>query len=110
MSLNIYDFKKFDGYAKTKDQGDYELRIYLKGKCNVETAICSHIIDNGESKFFLYNFIVDKDHLKNMEDMNWFGSIKEITLYVDKITPYLSKFITYALKNKVDVKLITLPF
>lgn len=110
MSLNVFNFDKYDGIAETENQGDYEMRIYLKGKCNVETAICTRVVEKGTPTFYLYNFIVDKDHLKNMKDMNWFKPINKITLYVDKVDGYLAKFISYALKNKVEVHIITKPF
>lgn len=106
MSLNVYDFNKFDGIAETDNQGDYELRIYLKGNCNCETVILSKC----EGVYNIYNFIVDEAHLKNMLELNWFAPITKITLYVEKVNRYLTKFINYALKNKVEVKLITKPF
>lgn len=112
MSLNIYNFDHFDGYAKCENQGDYELRIYLIGHCNCEIAICS-MVENGEERLYnLYNFICDKDHLKNLRanKVNWFKPITELELYVDEVSTFLCKFIQFAIENKVDVKLNALPW
>lgn len=106
MSINIYDFNKFDGFAETDKQGDYELRIYLKNNCNCSTVICS----KHDEVYNLYNFIIDEDHLEKMLDLNWFLPITKITLYVNKVDRYLTKFINYALKCGVTIKLITKPF
>lgn len=108
MALRIFDFNDFAGIATTKEQGDYELRVYLydENQTNVDVAI----ITKHKDEYNLYNFILDKDHLSNMQDINWFHPIEKITLYLSKITQRTTRFLNYALKNKVDIEIITKPF
>lgn len=106
MAIQIYNFNEFDGIAKTENQGNYELRIYLRGNCNCDVVILTKV----ENEYNIYNFICDKDHLKNMKDLDWFNPIKEIILYLDKIDNNTKQFINYALKNNVEVKITKKPF
>lgn len=112
MSLNIYNFDNFDGYAKCDDQGNYELRIYLKGHCNCELAICSMVEEKGEKTFNLYNFICDKEHMKNLRanKVRWFAPITEIELFVDEVSSFLCKFIQFAIENDVKVTINSMPW
>lgn len=106
MAIQVYNFNKFDGYAKVKDYPDYEFRIYFNGNSNTLATICSKLKDGNE--YYLYNFIAGIEHLKNMkkEKVNWFDGISEIILTVEKITTEISRFISYALEYNVKVTLL----
>lgn len=106
MAIQVYNFNKFDGYAKVTDYPEHEFRIYFKGNSNTLATICSKLKNGNE--YYLYNFISDKEHLQNMkkQKINWFDGITEIILSVEKINPDVSKFISYALEYNVKITLL----
>lgn len=108
MAIQIYNFKKYDGYAFSKDFDNerWELLVYLKRNSNTLCTMCAY--DKVEETYNLYNFITDKEHLLNMKKagVNWFDDLHQITLFVDKITPDTKLFIEFALHCNCEVKLI----
>lgn len=106
MSVNVYDFGDYSGKMILKgDTEKVERRVYLRGQCNCDLVILSRVIENDEPVFYLYNFIADKDHLKNMvrNEVDWFYNVERLELKIDKIYPFVKELINWAISGGVEV-------
>lgn len=106
MSISVYNFENHSGKMVIKgDTEEVERRVYLKGQCNCDFVVLTRVIENDKPVYYFYNFINDKDHLKNMvrNDVEWFYDVERLELKIDKIYPFVKELINWAISEGVEV-------